>query len=523
MPTPTPINLGPYVINVPSEAEKRHIRDSLDMGSAATLNGKFLDENRLEISDPNNNLKKIILDKILLSSSVAERLRNARRFNATGDVEMDPRDIPQFDGTSDITLPILIKPLGVKESHLAANCVVAEKIKNASITPAKFTLGGPIWNSTDNISLNKNVRIGNNTSTVSTCSIDFYANGSSTHVASIERASGANGILEISNSGTSVIKIRGASFSSDTPQTVTTTRQIIGSTEIVDNEINSGATEIAFNKENTDSSITSFLNTSVYDGKRNLFAKFFGETKTFETYGTCRAIKSSQTGTTTAGLESRDNATGNSLIALNCLNGSSALIRHVRLGNGVEIRNEADTAYANLKASNITATGNIIINNESPTLILQDTNHRSGMLRVQDNTFQVLRGSDTNSITEQALGNYWPLEINLNTNDAEFGADVSAASFTSRSSIRYKENITSIEDALDIVKQLKGVHYSWKQDSRKDIGLIAEDVQKILPELVKTTGELAEGIDYGKLTAVLIEAVKELSTRVEQLEKQLAQ
>jgi hypothetical protein len=94
-----------------------------------------------------------------------------------------------------------------------------------------------------------------------------------------------------------------------------------------------------------------------------------------------------------------------------------------------------------------------------------------------------------------------------------------AGTFTESSSIVLKENVNPITNALDAVMQLVGVTYDRKNGSSKnEAGLIAEDVDKILPNLVshKEDGS-AEGIHYTKLTAYLIEAVKALKAEIDEL------
>lgn len=79
------------------------------------------------------------------------------------------------------------------------------------------------------------------------------------------------------------------------------------------------------------------------------------------------------------------------------------------------------------------------------------------------------------------------------------------------SSRRWKTNIEPLEHALDKVQQLYGVSFDWKDDGKHDIGLIAEDVGEIIPEVVtyEENMEDAIAIDYSHLVAVLIEAIKE--------------
>jgi len=88
---------------------------------------------------------------------------------------------------------------------------------------------------------------------------------------------------------------------------------------------------------------------------------------------------------------------------------------------------------------------------------------------------------------------------------------------------RYKENIKPIENALDKVKAINGVTFNWnekshKETGKKDVGVIAQEVEEVLPEIVETRRNGYKAVDYQKLTAVLIESVKELTAKVEALE-----
>ena len=96
-----------------------------------------------------------------------------------------------------------------------------------------------------------------------------------------------------------------------------------------------------------------------------------------------------------------------------------------------------------------------------------------------------------------------------------FQGDVSATSFLYSSDMRLKKNIKPISGLENILK-LQGVSFNWKKDEVSDIGLIAQDVEKVLPELVSTnpTTDL-KSIKYGNLTAVLIEAVKDQQHQID--------
>ncbi|MEX0869939.1 MAG: tail fiber domain-containing protein [Candidatus Spechtbacterales bacterium] len=85
-----------------------------------------------------------------------------------------------------------------------------------------------------------------------------------------------------------------------------------------------------------------------------------------------------------------------------------------------------------------------------------------------------------------------------------------------------KKNIKSLENSLDKILQLEGVSYNWKETGKLDVGLIAQDVQKVFPELVSVsiqeeTGEELLNLDYGHLAGPIIEAIKELHQENQEL------
>ena len=88
---------------------------------------------------------------------------------------------------------------------------------------------------------------------------------------------------------------------------------------------------------------------------------------------------------------------------------------------------------------------------------------------------------------------------------------------------RVKENIKTIDNALDKVTKLRGVNYNRKdiEDKSTKIGVIAQEIEKIIPEVVTTDDEGMKSVSYGNVVGVLIEAIKELKSEVEQLKKQI--
>ena len=96
----------------------------------------------------------------------------------------------------------------------------------------------------------------------------------------------------------------------------------------------------------------------------------------------------------------------------------------------------------------------------------------------------------------------------------------------SNSDIRLKENIQVISDAVSKVKSLRGVTFNFKESGEAGTGLIAQEVQEVLPEAVYTAPPRNEGDDflalhYGNTVGLLIEAIKEQQVQIEALTKRL--
>lgn len=92
---------------------------------------------------------------------------------------------------------------------------------------------------------------------------------------------------------------------------------------------------------------------------------------------------------------------------------------------------------------------------------------------------------------------------------------VTATDFNSASDINLKENIKTIENSLNTIEQLRGVTFNWKENQKPSLGVIAQELQEILPELVND-GNI-KSVNYNGIIGVLIEAVKELKKEVEEL------
>lgn len=98
------------------------------------------------------------------------------------------------------------------------------------------------------------------------------------------------------------------------------------------------------------------------------------------------------------------------------------------------------------------------------------------------------------------------------------GNIVSSGEIISLSDESLKENIESINDALNLVDSLDGVFYTYKgSDGRRHTGLIAQKVEEVLPEVVYETEMGTKAIAYGNIVGVLIQAIKELKQELEEV------
>ena len=101
------------------------------------------------------------------------------------------------------------------------------------------------------------------------------------------------------------------------------------------------------------------------------------------------------------------------------------------------------------------------------------------------------------------------------------------------SDITFKENINIIPNPMDMVSKINGVYFDWKKDfldsrggednyfnRKKDVGVIAQEIEQVLPEIVGTRPDGTKAIKYDRLTCLLIECVKNLQNQINSLKKE---
>jgi hypothetical protein len=178
--------------------------------------------------------------------------------------------------------------------------------------------------------------------------------------------------------------------------------------------------------------------------------------------------------------------------------------------------NSGDMTFDSAGDIVLDADGADIIFKDGGTAIAHLTNSSSDFVietKVQDKDF-IVKGDDGGSgITA--------LTIDMSSaGAATFNNDVTA--FSDK---RLKTDISPIENALEKVMQMQGVYYKRNdvENARTQVGVLAQDMEGIVPEVVLTADDemQTKSVDYGKLTAVLMEAVKQLSNEVTHLKQQI--
>jgi hypothetical protein len=132
----------------------------------------------------------------------------------------------------------------------------------------------------------------------------------------------------------------------------------------------------------------------------------------------------------------------------------------------------------------------------------------------EDNNFEIYNSNGTMAMKVIKSTN----AITFIGNTTITGNLTISGTITENSSLRYKENVETIKYGLDKVLQMRGVTYNKKDNGVKEIGVIAEEIYEVLPEVVlkNEEGDI-DSVSYSRITAVLIEAIKDLKKEIEDL------
>lgn len=152
--------------------------------------------------------------------------------------------------------------------------------------------------------------------------------------------------------------------------------------------------------------------------------------------------------------------------------------------------------------------GGLIYSNGNPvgTAIADDTTTNATY-------YPVLSSTNTGTLTIASVSST-KLTFNPST------GQLTSVDLNSSSDRDLKENITTIDNAMETIQQLRGVRFSWKDSGQPSYGLIAQELELILPELVAKDGENYKTVRYLPIIGFLVEAVKDLQQQIIELKQQ---
>ena len=158
-------------------------------------------------------------------------------------------------------------------------------------------------------------------------------------------------------------------------------------------------------------------------------------------------------------------------------------------------------------------------------LRIQNSANSNGIKIITNNSSQrgFLYADNGSNIGLLNSGGSWSLKCDNSGNVTATG------NVTAYSDLRIKENIRTVDNALDKVQSMRGVYFDRKDTGKASVGVIAQEIEQILPEVVETqdtrTDENKDGlsdlktVSYGNIVGVLIEAIKELRAEVAELKE----
>jgi len=134
----------------------------------------------------------------------------------------------------------------------------------------------------------------------------------------------------------------------------------------------------------------------------------------------------------------------------------------------------------------------------------------------------LLQMADSSGTVLLSIGGDASTEYAIDVADGANNANrIRAASFVTYSDESLKTDIETMDNAVDTIKKLRGVNFTWTKDNSQDFGFIAQEVKNVVPEVVHTDSDGTSGVDYSRLTSILVEAVKEQQQQIDELKNLL--
>ena len=202
----------------------------------------------------------------------------------------------------------------------------------------------------------------------------------------------------------------------------------------------------------------------------------------------------------------------------------------LRTVKGTPLTNlEVDNNFSNLSVFLNTVDSNVgILSN------LTTANNANIVVSINEINRTVLTGAANNIIISDDTSSnvtLYPTLVSASTGNANVRVSSTKLTFNpstgllvstdynSSSDMTLKQDFIPINNSLDIISRLTGFGFTWKDSKEKSYGLSAQEVEKVIPEIVKNRPDGTKGINYMNLVAFLIEAIKDLKQEVTELKK----
>ena len=175
------------------------------------------------------------------------------------------------------------------------------------------------------------------------------------------------------------------------------------------------------------------------------------------------------------------------------------------------LTDDGDLAVFRKDGSSVGSIGNV-----STNLIVEATSSNRSGLSLGGSITPRRGGANSDNAVDLGTGA-------IRFKDLYLSGTANAANFNTTSDATLKTNVETLSGSLDAVKSLRGVSFDWLENGGSEIGVIAQEVEAVLPDVVSTNDEGIKSVKYGNMVAVLIEAIKEQQAQIDELKAKLGE
>jgi hypothetical protein len=188
----------------------------------------------------------------------------------------------------------------------------------------------------------------------------------------------------------------------------------------------------------------------------------------------------------------------------------------------------ADDIVEIIDENNTFNTGNLTVDRNGQTIenvadnLVADISGTNFYCQYDGTTWRVFGLATGTQYFEGTLSvNALDVTESVTANTGAFTGQVSAQDFNSTSDIAFKQDVSTITDASSLINKLRGVSFKWKNNQEPSYGLVAQELESVIPNLVTKNVDGTKSVKYNGLIGFLIESNKQLQQRIEALEQKL--